>query len=77
MLHRFSKETGYVCHKDIAEVRTLLGLGTWREQMRFWSTTGALLLVGLLTTAMVAGVTSLYTTGPPPCFHQGYYSPTD
>ena len=57
LLGRSLKETGRMSTNDIAHVRTLLGLGTLREQLRFWSTTTALLLMGLLTTAMVASVT--------------------
>ena len=38
-------------------IRTLLGLGTFCNQLRFWSTSGSMLLVGLITTAIVAGIT--------------------
>ncbi|KAG8525699.1 uncharacterized protein KY384_000459 [Bacidia gigantensis] len=81
ILRRSSDGIGYPSREDIAEMRTLLGLGTLPEQFRFWSTTGALLMIGLLTTAMVAGVTPyvdqvnqrawsvLFTNGVEPCFY--------
>ncbi len=61
LLTRTSKHTGNISKKDIANFRTLLGLGTFWEQFRFWSTTSALLLVGLLTTAIVTSVTPSFS----------------
>ncbi|KAG8533946.1 uncharacterized protein KY384_001687 [Bacidia gigantensis] len=80
ILYRSYDGTRWPSHHDVAEVRTLLGLGTWRESFRFWSTAGALLLVGLLTTSIVSGVSPfasgliqagdgvLYTKAFTPCF---------
>lgn len=81
LLNRSLIRTSKLSKEQIAHVRTLLGLGTLREQLRYWSTTGALLLVRLLTTAIVASVTpsrslvkiqawsTLYTNNLLPCFY--------
>ena len=89
ILHRSEADTGYPSREHIAEVRTLVGMSTLHEQLRFWSTTGALLLVGLLTTAMVAGIAPYWSQkvipvggllrsgSATPCFYQSTSPSTD
>ena len=43
--------------RDFARARVLFGIGTIRNQLRFWASSGSVLLIGLITTAIVAGVT--------------------
>ena len=72
-----------------ARVGTLLGIGTMRNQLHFWSSSGSMLLVGLITTAIVAGITpsisqveqlapiSLYPNDIEPCFYKSNQASND
>lgn len=42
---------------DILQASTLLGLGRWNHQFRFWPISATLMISGLITAAIVASVT--------------------